>query len=239
MRMASRARLVPPLLGGLVVALLAAGIAAAAVGAGGGGGSSDNATAPGTPSASPMLPSASPTSTSSSSASPTATLSGPVAALAATLLDPPAGFHRVPDSAGGTGPLDLAAAAKVDGGGALSKVGLRRLGFERGISREWQSGKDVLVVLAYQFGNAKGASTYVKVAARVRSHDNSYTKAPAPAKVPHVAAFRQASGVNTTDVVLFPAGSRAYVLGLVHPPNAPKTDTVKLLTHLQYAAARS
>lgn len=260
--MAAKQRaLVVPGLAAAVVLVLAASITAAAVR--GGSGPEATVAAPGTTSppsrsvtmpaassAPPVTPSPAPPSsvtvpppeatgsptgiaTPTPTPSPTEDDSDP---LARTLVDPPPPYERVADANSGTGPLDLEAAAIVDGGGALSEVGLRRLGFEEGYSRQWASGEMVLVALVYSFDSEEGAQVYVEQAAQARTDGENFQRAPAP-DIDDAVAFRSVGQPNTARVAIFPVDNRAFVLGLVGPGEGPSQGSLELLAEAQEAAA--
>lgn len=195
---------------------------------------SSSASATSSPSA--AGPTAGSASSTSAPAAPSTTASAPGVALPARLLAPPARWHRVPDAQAATGPLDLVGAAKIDGGGALSRTGLRQMGFRLGISRAWQTDTESLLVLAYQFGSAAGARQYVMYATAARNRDSTYHSEKVFA-VPSAHGFSRSASGSHTNVVIFPKGNTAYILGVVRP-TAPRDRTeVDELAQLQYDAS--
>lgn len=224
------------LLAAAVVVLVAkSGGAPASETTGAGPGNSATPT-PASSAAATRSPSAAATPTGSASAPASATAPASGVALPARLLAPPARWHRVPDAQAQTGPLDLAAAAEIDGGGALSRTGLRQMGYRLGISRAWQTDTESLLVLAYQFGSAQGARQYVTYATAARGRDSTYHPQKVFA-VPSAHGFSRSAGGSHTNVVIFPKGNTAYIVGVVRP-TAPRDSTeIDELAQLQYDAS--
>lgn len=190
--------------------------------------STSSAPAPsGTPS-----PSGPATPSTTASAAPTAT----AVALPARLLAPPSRWRRVPDAQANTGPLDLTAAAAIDGGGALSRTGLRQMGYRIGISRAWESGPESLLVLAYQFSSAAGAKQYVAYATAARDRDSSY-RPQRISGVPGAHGFSRSAQGSHTNVVIFPKANTAYIVGVVRPTAPADSTEVSELAQLQYDAS--
>jgi len=85
----------------------------------------------------------------------------------------PAGFVRQPDSAGDTGPSDLAKAIRDDGAPDAASA-LRSAGFVRGYQRLWEGPQQAqIIVFVYEFGLATGA-------ARSFARDKRMLKTEAP-----------------------------------------------------------
>jgi hypothetical protein len=208
----------------VIVGMLAGGIAVAVDR----GSDSDASSAP-SHSAS-ATPSATPTP------SPTPSQSATPAPPNPDLFTPPDEFVFVPDETAGTGPIDAAKAAELDGTGALSQVGLQQLGFVRGVSRQWHAEPTVLVDLVYTFATSAQAKSYVKTLAAARKADPEYTSAPTPAGAPEGAStyLNSENGSNSATMV-FASGSHAVVIGLVVANATPDTTTLATLAADQAA----
>lgn len=152
----------------------------------------------------------------------------------ADVLTPPATFQWVPDATAGTGAVDAARAAALDGTGTLSKVGFEQLGFVRGVSRQWDDGQNVLVDLVYTFTNSSGAQAYVNSTVAARRTDPQYQAQPVPAGAPPgtVALSNTVQG-STSVVLLYTVGVHAVVLGLVRSGTAPDPAVLGALAALQ------
>lgn len=207
----------------------------------------DSTTASATGAPTPLLPSPTPTPlespTSTESASPssapsTAIPSTPSApgGLADVFFEPPPPYQRIRDVEARTGPLDIDAAAAIDGGGAPSKAGLQELGFVTGYSRSWETPESVLLVLAYEFRTPQGAMGYVNSARMLRVGDPAY-KAQTVTTVPGAISYRTRRGTSFTQLVLFSNGTRAFVLGVVRDTDVPGSTEVAALAKQQFDAA--
>jgi hypothetical protein len=80
-----------------------------------------------------------------------------LAALLITAL--PAGFQQAPDTAGGTGPTDLAKAARDDGHADATQV-LTGDGFVMGYERAWTSGRSDIIEGLFLFKSPAGADSW-------------------------------------------------------------------------------
>lgn len=160
------------------------------------------------------------------------------AGLAAPVFAPPAPWRLLPDSAAGTGRVDLARAAAIDGHGELSRTALHKDGFVIGSSRSWQSGSAVLLVLDYTFRTRTAAAAYVTAARRSRAVDPAFTPR-AVSGIPGAGSFDATSTATsiTTSSVIFSVGRTAYLLALQGPPPAGKPGDVSWLALRQYARA--
>ena len=206
----------------VIAGLLAGGIAVAVDR----GSDSDTSSAP-KPSTS-ATPSPRPTPTPSPSATP--------APPNPDLFTPPNIFVYVPDDTAGTGPIDAAQAAALDGTGALSEVGLQQLGFVRGVSRQWVAEPTVLVDLVYTFATPAQAKAYVTTLSAARKADTAYTTTPTPAGAPAGAStYANSTNGSNSATMVFASGSHAVVIGLVVTNAAPDTTVLAALASDQAA----
>ncbi len=184
--------------------------------------------------------SAAPRGSATTTATPTPTSStefGDAAPLAQRLLNPPPPWTRVSDAEARTGPLTIDAAARIDGGGALSRTGLQQMGYRTGINRAWSSDDAGLLVLAYQFATERGAQQYVQYAKTARSQDATYVAQPPTSGVPASYSFRRSADGSLSQVVLFAKDNVAYIVGTVSQQDRPAPGVVDELVRLQYDAA--
>jgi hypothetical protein len=163
---------------------------------------------------------------------PPATGGKPTPSLQSALMTPPPPWVRVSDSVAHTGPLDLDAAAALDGGGKLSRAGLLGLGFQSGITRAWQAGDGQLLVLAYTFKTPAGAMGYLQYAQAARNQDSAFNAEPVTG-VPDAIGYRSSSAAGVTEVVLLARGRTACIVG-VQRPSTPELAEVDGLAKLQY-----
>ena len=219
-----------------IVALLGGAIAAAVVRPGGGGDAKARAV-PGPASTTTSAPGPSPPSASAGPLlTPSASGPGQLVPGNADLFTPPANWVWVPDASAGTGPVDVNKAAALDGVSALSAVGLRELGFVRGVTRQWQDNGVILVDLVYTFTTAQGASEYSATTAGSRAQDPSFSAAdPGPGAPPGAVSFTTSAGGSLSRVLIVTSGVHAVVIGLVQPRTPPDAHTLADLASEQVA----
>lgn len=181
------------------------------------------------PSANPPA-STSPTPTASATPTPTAAPANP------DLFDPPASFVWVPDDVAGTGAIDAAAAAALDGTGPLSQVGLQQLGFVRGVSRQWQDSPTVLIDLVYTFKQASQARTYVSTAVAARRADPEFAVVATPAGAPAgTTTFTNSANGSNSVAMIFASGTHVVVIGFVTAGSKPDPSRLVVLAAQQAA----
>ena len=151
---------------------------------------------------SPLAPGAAP---GNATATGGASVSTAAQALARLLLNGlPPGYQQAPDSAGQTGPSDLAKAADDDGGPAAKQV-LMFDQFVAGYQRMWTRGNSQIIEFLYEFGTPRGAVAYGErqLAGDATAPSGDQLTPFAVPNIPGARGFAISGSDGPADVVLF------------------------------------
>jgi hypothetical protein len=156
---------------------------------------------------------------SASAATPTPT--AVVANLSQLLIHAgPSGFAQQPDSAGDTGPSDLAKAARDDGKPDATSV-LKKDGFVAGYQRLWAepTGGTYVVVFLYSFTNSTGTVNYEQRGLSILTSDpaSKMTQQLPVSGIPGAIGFTGTTHSQAIDAVVYTKGDYLVQVAMQGP----------------------